>query len=182
MSAIGHSVFGDFHNSVFDFVRIRYHTEKETLLFTGSLHGDITEIENSRNDAFHGRRDILDAGEVELAYVAIEKPLLFNIHDTLIGDDPDVEIVIDPGEKTEKPYENKESVFHKDEKFLSTDTEYIREEEEEHHKAPNKEKREKKNEEKTGKDVEPMTMDHTDNLFAFTLRSEMIGMKCVGHR
>lgn len=169
MSAIRAIMFGDFHNGVLDFVRIRHHTKEKSLLFTGSLHGDVAEIKDSRNDALHGRGNVLDTGEVEFADMAIEKPLLLDIHNALVGDNPDVEVVINPGEKTEKPYKNEESIFHKDEESLLAGTEYIRKKKEEYYKASDEKKRKKKNKKETRKDVEPVAMNDLDNLLAFTL-------------
>ena len=169
MSAIRAITLGDFHNSVLDFVRIWHHTKEKSLLFTGGLYEDVAEIKDSRNDALHGRGDVLDTGEVEFADMAIEESLLLDIHNALVGDDPDVEVVINPGEKTEKPYENEESIFHKDEEFLPTGTEYIRKKKEEYYEASDEKKRKKKNKKETRKDIEPVAMDDLDNLLTFTL-------------
>lgn len=99
------------HDDVFDLVRVGDLAEDEMFRLAGCLNVYVTEVEYGRNDPFDSGGRILDTGEIELAHLADKETLLFDVDDALIGDNPDVEIVIDPGEKTEEPYKNEKGVF-----------------------------------------------------------------------
>lgn len=173
---------GYFHNDIFDSIRIWNHVEEKALFFSGGLHEDFTIIENGRDDSFHGDSYVLDIREIKLAYMTIKHSFLLDIDDAFIRDDPDIEIVVNPREKTEEPNKNKERVFQESKEACLIRAQEVRKKKCEDEGTYNKEKSKQKKEEKVRKDIEPMTMDYLDNLFVFSLTSEMIAMKCVGHK
>lgn len=99
------------HDGVFYVIRIRHLVKEKALLFAGALDVDVAVTENRREEPVYFACCILDSEEEYLAHAPHEKPPLFDIDDALIGDDPDVEVVVDPHEEAEKPEKNKEGAF-----------------------------------------------------------------------
>lgn len=160
-------------------VGIWNHAKYKTLLLARSLHRDVSIVEDRGDDALDGRGDILDICKIEFAYMTIKEPLLFDIDDTFVGDNPDVEVIVDPDEKTKEPDKNKKRIFHKEDKVFDLGAQKRGKKEWKCYHASDDEKSEQNKEEKMSEDVEPVTMDHLMNFFVFPLASEMVAMKGV---
>src|SRR3989338_1440341 len=178
---IAYGALRKFHYHILDAIRIRHPPEYEAAFFPGGLYLDIAVIEHGRDDAGDGRRDVLDAGEVQFAYVPYEQPALFDVDDALIGDDPDIEVIIDPGQKTEKPDEYEQGIFHEQEQARVRGIEYLWEQERKSEQARDEEERQHQHDEKVGEDIEPVAMDDMDNFFIRLLTLEMRAAECVRH-
>lgn len=98
------------HNRILDGVRVGNLAENEALTFSGCLDENITIIEHGGNDAGDFCGDVLNAYQFQFADHPIKKAFLFDIHDSFIGNNPDVEIIIDPDEKKSYPDEHPENI------------------------------------------------------------------------
>ena len=98
------------HQGVLDAIRVGDLAEDETLFFRGGLDEDIAIIQHRRNDAGNFGGNVLDARQFQFAHLAVEKPLLFDIDHALIGNNPDIEIIIDPDEKKSYPDEHAKKI------------------------------------------------------------------------
>lgn len=110
--------FLQFHNQILNTIRIWHILKKKFFRFSGRLNFDVAIIEESRNDSFDIRGDILDLFQAEFAGLSGEKAFLFDIDDALIGHDPDIEIIIDPYDEKSDPDEDEKQIAHKSEKQL----------------------------------------------------------------
>lgn len=90
--------------------------ENETLFFASGLYVNIAEVEHCGDESFDGGSDILDTSKVELAYLARKQAFLFDVDNAFIGNDPDIEVVIDPRKETKEPHKHEKGVFNKDKK------------------------------------------------------------------
>lgn len=179
--AVISGIFGEPHNRIFDLVRVGDLAKNEAFFFAGGLHVDVAEVENCRDNPLDSRGNILDAGKVELAYLTDEQPLLLGIDNTLIGDEPDVEIIIDPCEETEQPHEDEESAFDKNEKAGTFSSGDFWKKEWQKKKAGDKQERREEDDQEVDEDVEPMAMDDVENLFIFMLFLKMAIVEFLGH-
>lgn len=111
----------------------------------------------------------MDAKEIELAHGSDEEPLLFDIDDSLIGDDPDIEVVVYPDEEGEDPEENEEHAFDKGEESSIESGECVRinEEKENEYRENGYETEYEGN--KLHEYVEPVTVNHIENFFVTIL-------------
>lgn len=116
------------HDGIFEVERVAYLAKDKALGFRRSLHIEIAEVEHSRDDAFDRASDVLDASEAEFAYVAYEETFLLDVHDALVGDDPDIEIVIDPDEETMEPEEEEKGVLKEKEEAIAFSANHVRKE------------------------------------------------------
>ncbi len=98
------------HNYVFDGIRVGNLAENKTLIFSGRLDENIAVIQHRRNDAGDFRGDILDADQFQFTDHPVEKPLLLDIHDSFVGNNPNIEIIIDPDEKKSYPDKHAEKI------------------------------------------------------------------------
>lgn len=108
----------EFYNHILHFVWIGDLIESELFDLGGGLDLDISVFEEGRNDPDDFRSDILDFGELELRNLAVEKPLLVYVYDPFVGDDPSVEIIIDPEDEKKVPNEECSQAFGKDEEII----------------------------------------------------------------
>lgn len=175
-------ILGNFHDNIFDSIRIWNHMKKETFCFSRSLYKDFAIIKHGRNDSFYGDGHILNIWEIEFAYMTIEQAYLFDINDTFVGDNPNIEVIVNPGEKTKEPNKNKKGIFQKSKESRLVWAQEVGEKKRENQRTRNKEKSKKNKKKKMRKNIEPVTMNHFDNLFILSLTSEVITMKCVGHK
>ncbi len=111
-----------FHNQIFDGVRVWDIFEKKFFLFGGRLDFQIAIIEKSGDDTFDVRGHVLDLFQAELAGSPGKEPILLNVHDALICHNPNVEIVIDPDDEKGDPGENEKQIAHKSNQFLEGGT------------------------------------------------------------
>lgn len=167
------------HNNIFDFVGIWDLAKNKALFFAGRLNAHVAEIENRRNNAFDGCGYILDARKIELAYLADEEAFLFNVDDTFVGDDPDVKIVVNPREKTEKPNEDEECVFSKGEEASILIADYLWEHGRQEKSARDEKERKKNDNDEMREDIEPVAMDDRENLLVFSLALKMKAVEFV---
>lgn len=175
-------MLSSFHDNILDFVGIRDHSKHESFLFCCGLYRNITKIEYSREYAVDTCRHILNVTKIELTDMSIKETSLFYVDDTFIGDDPGIKIIINPGEKSEKPNKQKKSVFKKEKKLFLRYVEKIRKKKKKKNKTRKKERRKEENKNKTRENIEPMTMNDFDYFLAISLPSEMKTMKCMYHK
>ena len=156
--------------------------ERESVFFARSLHEDVSVVKYGREDSFDFGGDILDSGKIEFAHASDEKPFLFDVHDALIRDDPDIEIVVDPQEKAEEPNEDEECIFDEEKDLRIFGAEHFGEQERKDEKARDKQERKDKNDEEMGEYIEPVAVDDAQDLLVLVLASEMVTAGNVRHR
>ena len=151
------------HDGILYSIRIGNGAEEKVFLFAGALDMDIAVIEEGLEEPmdFHG--NILDAGELELAHFPREEPALLDIDDAVIGDDPDVEPDIDPGEKRVEPGEEKDGVLDKEEKRAVFGGEEVGEEDGERDEGEEEHPHEEDDGEEVYQDIEPVPVGYLEN-------------------
>lgn len=167
----------EFHHHIFDGIGVRNLPESETLLLGSRLYIDIAEIEDGREEAVDDRRDILYAGEFELADLSREEPFLLDVDDALIGDDPDIEVVIDPDEERVDPHEQHECIEDEIEKARMHDGEEIGEDSRHGDEAGEDDDRNDDAGSVVHRYIEPMPMDDAEHLLVLVLALEMVAGK-----
>ncbi len=163
---------GQFHDLIFDHVRIGYLVEDHKVFLSCSMHMELSEIEDCRDDALHMGRNILDTRDPELVCFSDEETLLLNIDDPLVCDNPDIEVVINPDEKAKEPEENEEGVLDKQGKREVFRAHEFREKEGNDEVASHEKGRQKNNDQEMEKDIEPVAVDDREDLFSFVLAGE----------
>lgn len=179
--AVVSGAFGEPHNRIFDLVRVRDLAENEAFFFTGSLYVHIAEVENRRDDSLDGRSDILDARKGQLTYLADKQPFLFDVDNAFTGDDPDIEVIIDPGEEAEQPQEDEESAFDKNEKADALSSGDFRKEERQKKKAGDEQEQKEQDGQEVSKNIEPVAVNDVEDLFILSLPLKMISIESVCH-
>ena len=106
---------------------------------------------------------------------------MLGVDDALIGDEPDIEIIVDPYEETEQPHEDEESAFDKNKKAGVLGSGDFREEEGEKEEAGDQEEWKEQDDEEVDKDVEPMAVDDGKNFFILMLFPKMAIVEFLGH-
>lgn len=165
------------HDHIFDSIRIRDLTEDETLLFGGGLNIDIAEVKNRWEETIDGRRNILDVGKFQLTDLASKESFLFDIDDALVGNDPDVKIVIDPYEECVEPHEEHEGIESEIEEAGMHGCEDIRKD---GWYSDEKYKHQESNEDAQSvvhRNIKPVTMNDAQDFFRVVLALEMIARK-----
>ena len=119
----------NFHDDVFELVRIWNHTKNKVLFFACSLDEDVTEIEYGGNKTVDNSSHVLDTREVELTYMTPKQAFLFDVYNAFVGNNPDIKIIIYPGKKSKEPEQKKESVLHKEKEKIVTVSKHVRKEE-----------------------------------------------------
>ena len=109
------SVSRHIHNGILDAVRVGDFVKQKSLLFAGWLNEDIAIVQNRGEKPFDFARRVLNTEEKYFAHMADEESSLLDIHDAFVGNDPHVEIVVDPNEESEEPQEDKKRVFDEEE-------------------------------------------------------------------
>lgn len=179
---IGSALAGKAHHGIFDGERITDLTEGEALFFGSGLYVDIAEVEDGRDEAIDRSSDILDAREAELAYTAREEPLLFDVDDAFVRDNPDVEVVIDPNEEAIEPDEEENGVLDKKEEWPILFGQGFRKEYGQGHDAADQEKGEQEYHQEMDGDVEPVPMDDAKHQLVFVLSLKVVAAKWRGRR
>lgn len=171
-----------FHHDILDVIWIGYLAKGKAFFFAGGLYENISIVKYGRDESLNGRGDVLDARKVQFADVAHKEPFLLDVHDALVSDDPDIEIVVNPQQEAENPCKDKECVFDKKEEAGVLGAENFRKEKRKDNQATNQEKGKNKNEEKMNENAEPMPVDDVEHLFILVLAAEVITALDVGHR
>lgn len=171
-----------FHDHVLDMVGVRYLTEEKIIFLGSGLDFDIAKVENSRDHTAHFGSHVLDTGKLEFTHRPDKKPLLFDIDNALIGNDPHIEIVINPNEKGVHPEKKKKGILEKKDKRLIGKDPAANRKSGEGKEAPKNQSCEEDNENEVSGDVEPVAMDDSHNDFAFALSSEMVAAKIRSHK
>lgn len=163
-----------FHDKAFKRVRVGNLAELEPFDFAGGLDVYIAVVENRRNESDHIGRHVLYFREFEIAGFAKEETSLFDVHDTLIRDNPDIHVVVDPDKEGIEPYEEQCGRF--DERYGpgSEDSGELREEEYKSYPAAENRESAEKNDEELDEDIEPMAVSHLNDLFALVLFFESV--------
>lgn len=166
------------HHPIFDREGIAYLAKDKTFFFGGRLDGDITKIEHSRNHAINSGSDILDARETEFANTSGKESFLFDIDDALVGNNPDIKVIINPNQKTKEPQEQEKGALHKSKKS-STVRPYLWKERGEYGNAPKKKQREQNDGTEVHQDIEPVAMNHHEYLLVLMLALKVEATKSV---
>src|SRR3972149_9260313 len=101
-----------------------------------------------------------------------EKPFLLNVYDALVGDDPDVKIIINPQKKTKKPNENEKRIFYEKKEARASVIKHFRKQNGKSEKTRDKQKRKNQNDKKMRKNVKPVTMNDTQDFLVLMLIGE----------
>lgn len=148
--------------------------KEEEIFFGSRLYFDIAKVEEGGDESSYLARYVLDARELELAYRSDEEAFLFDIDYPLIGDDPHIEVVVDPDEVGIEPEEDEEGVLEKSKKprvFGSAEIGKERGEDGETHENG---ETEYGDEGEVRNDIEPVTVNDLENFFSFALSTEMV--------
>lgn len=121
----------------------------------------------------------MDTGKAKLADVPCEESSLLDIDDAFIGDNPNIEIVIDPGQESVDPHEEQNGALDKSKEWGILKSSSFREQKREKGNTAKKEERKKQAYAKLDSDIEPVTMDDLENLFILVLSLEVIAAKGV---
>jgi hypothetical protein len=160
------------HNGVFDAIGIGYLVKNESFPFAGALHIDITEIQDGWEKSLDFARRVLDAEEEYFAHVTDEKTALFDIDNPFAGDDPDIEVVVDPDEEAEKPEEDEKRIFDEEkERSIEISQEFGIEHSESDKCSDNDDETEDERD-KLYENIEPVPMNHEENFFVGILSFE----------
>lgn len=157
--------FRAIHDEVFHAIRVGDGAELKALFFAGSLDVDIAVVEESLKKSVDFDRNVLDAGELELAHFAREEPVLFDIDDAAARDDPGIEPDIDPDEKDVDPPEEKDGVFDEEKESSVVRCEELREQEWEGDEREEERSHETDNGEKVHEDIEPVAVRYAEHAF-----------------
>lgn len=168
-----------FHDHILHVVWVGDTAEEEVILFRGGLNLHIAEVENGRDHPTYFRGYILDAREFQLAHGSDEKALLLDVDDALIGDDPNIEKVVDPDEKSVEPDEEDERVLDEEYKSEHLGTQSLRIEEGNEGQRAEEHRDKEYDHEEMRRDIEPVPMNNTEHRFALALTLEMIAAKVV---
>ena len=166
------SVARHVHDGVFDAVRIGNFVKLEAFLFPGGLDEDVAVVEHGREEPFHFTCGVLNAEEVELAHGSDEKSFLFDVHDAFGGDNPDVEVVVDPDKKREEPEENEKHALDEGEESPVDGDKCIGINEGKEYKGTENDEKPDYKGNKLHEDVEPVTMNHVEDFFISILPLE----------
>ncbi len=168
-------VAGHIHDNVLDAVGVGHLVEEEAFTLPGALHVDVAVVQNGREESLHFARRVLDAEEENVAHMTDEETALFDIDDALIGNDPNVQVVVDPNEKSEEPEENEERALDKKEERAIDAAEHFGVEESE--RDENADNRHEPQDEgnKLHENIEPVSVDDEQNLFVGILSLEVKG-------
>jgi len=169
------------HDQIFDGIGVGDILEEKFFCLSGSLHLDVAIIEKGRNDTFDIGGNILDLFQAQLAGLPSEQPLLFNIDDALAGNDPDIEIVVNPNYEKGDPDEDEKKVAQKGEKHLEGRVAKIVVKNSGQSIGTEKQHEHDEDDEKLAQDIEPMTMQHEQNLFVRALSIKMIFIERIFH-
>ncbi len=172
------------HDPILDLERIAHLSKDEAFLLGRRLDVDVTKIEHGWDEAIDRGSDILDSGKAQFTDVPVEEALLLNVHDALVRDHPDIEVVIDPDEEAVEPEKDKERVLGEGEEREVGEGGGFGKDDWENRHATEEKQGEKKHRDQVDDDVEPVTMNHHENLFVLMLSLEMEATKrvVVGHR
>jgi len=161
------------HYLVLDLVWIWYLPEKKTFSFGRGLNKNIAVIEKGRDYAHHLGCDVLDAAQFQLAHRAMKKPRLFDVNYAKIGDDPNVEIVVDPDQEKNRPDEHEKNIFQKRKKQTKGRIYKSGEKPGQIYRAGEQNNQHQENQEHLLQNIKPVPMNHQDNLFSIFLSVEM---------
>lgn len=119
--------------------------------------------------------NVLDPGKAHLARGSDKKTFLFDVDDALVGDDPDVEVVVDPDQKTEEPEKDEKSILDEKKKSEVARVLQLRKKVGQDHVASDKERRQDDDNQEMKKNIKPVPVDHVEDHFGGVLSGETIG-------
>lgn len=167
------------HDHILHMVGIRHAPEKEMVFFRSSLNLHIAEIENGRYHAVHLRGDVLDTREFQLTDCSDEEPLLLDIDDALIGDDPDIKKVVDPDEEGVEPDEEYERILDEESKSGHFRPKGFWIEERNDRERAKDDRNEQDSDEEVCRDIEPVSVNDTEHDLILSLTLEVITAEVV---
>lgn len=144
------------------------------IFFRSSLDVDVPEVEHGWDESVDRGCDVLDAGKSQFADMTVKETFLFNVDDAFIGNDPDIEIVVNPDEKSEEPQEQKECVLNKVKKWYCSRIDHIGEQERKRWEATENKKRTQDDKDELNNDIKPVTMNNAEHLFVLVLSLEVM--------
>jgi len=153
------------HDEVFYAIGIGDGAELKALCLAGSLDVDISVVEKSLEKSVDFDRNVLDAGELELAYFAREESVLLDIDDAAARDDPGIEPDIDPDEKDIDPSEEKDGVFDEEKESSVVRNEELREQKWKSDEREKERSHETDNGEEMHEDIEPVAVRYAEHAF-----------------
>lgn len=159
------------HNEILYSIRIGDGAELEPILFSSCLNMDIAIVEKCLEKPVHFDGDILYPGKLELAYFAGEKPMLFDIDDTVARDNPCVEPDINPNKEGIDPSKEEYGVFNKEKKFPVVWAEELWKKEWERDEREKESSHQTENGKEVNENIEPVAMRYAEHAF---FRSEKV--------
>lgn len=161
------------HYGVFDAIGIGDLVKNEAFPFAGALHVDIAEIQDGWEKSLDLARRVLDTEEENFAHMADEETSLLDVDDALIGDDPDIEVIVDPSEETEEPEKDKERVFDEEKERPINATQKLRIEEPESDEGADDGDESQQKRDELHENIEPMPVNDEENFFVGVLPFEV---------
>lgn len=150
--------FRQSHYEILDRDGIRYVMEDKPRIFTGCLYVYVAKIQYARYDTGYLARHVLNAGKSKFTDPAGEKILLFDVDDTFVGYDPNIEIQVDPDEKNVQPEEEQKRILQEREESLTLAPEENRRYERQGDECSDNDDGEEDRNQKAREDIEPVTM------------------------
>ncbi len=166
------SVARHVHDSVFDAVGIGNFVKLEAFLLPGGLNEYVTVVEHGREEPFHFTCGILDAEEIEFTHGSDEESFLLDVYDAFGGDNPDVEVVVNPDKKREEPEKNEEHTFDESEESPVDSDKCIGIDKEKEDKDTENDEEPDYKGNKLYENIEPVTMNHVEDFFISILPFE----------
>lgn len=108
-----------------------------------------------------------------------EESSLFDIDDAFIGDDPDIEVVVDPGQEPIDPHKEQNGALDERKEGSILKSSCFRKQEREKRDTAEEKKRKEQAYTELDSDIEPVTMNHLENLLVLVLSLEVIATKGI---
>ncbi len=162
------------HHHVFDDVGIGNLLKHKSFLLGSCLYVHIAKIEEGREEPFNRRGDVLNTGELELADLAIEEALLLDIDDTFARNDPDIEVVINPRQKSIYPEKQEKSTEGKGEEGGRQERHGVRKENWNGYKQSHIHDREQTDIEIVQSNIQPVAVNNAQHLLSLPLALKMV--------
>jgi len=162
------------HDHIFDAVRVGDLAEMKAVLFGGRLDIDIAISKKSRNNSLDFRGHILDARQFQFAHRPVEKAFLLNVDYPLVGDDPDVKIIIHPDGEKSYPGKHGQQIFAERQKAARlVHPGKLRHKKRHNQITADQKNKQKKDDQKLRQDVEPVPPQNQQHFFAVFLAVKM---------
>ena len=170
------------HQNILGVIRIGNVAKDKTFFFGGGLNENIAIIEKSGNHAFHFGGDVLNIFQFQFADLAGEKSFLFNVYHARAGDDPNVQIIVNPNYKKYYPDKHGKRTFTKKEKpIIAGSFRYERKIARNKNQRTEKNDNHQKNNGHLFQNIKPMAVKKKQNHFPLSLSGEMKMRVAIEH-